>query len=86
MVNVSDDHLKLFFGPVVDGDLEDNEVPLFYLSLKIHDFILHNAKLDSIASHNLMLKVIINRLGMDITRPYHDIYSFDLGRLKCLGL
>ena len=38
MVNVSDDHPELIFGPIVDGDLEDSEVPPFYLSLKVHDY------------------------------------------------
>lgn len=54
MVNVSDDHPEILFDPTVDGNLEESEVPPFYRSLKIHDFILHNAMLDSGASHNLM--------------------------------
>ena len=86
MVNVSYDHLELLFGPTVDGDLEDSEVPPFYLSLKIHDFILHNTMLYSGASHNIMPKAIMDKLGLDITRPYHDLYSFDSGRVKCLSL
>ena len=82
MVNVTDDHPKLLFRPVVDGNLEDNKVLHFYLNLKIHDFILHNAILDFWASHNLMPKAIMDKLGLDITRPYHDLYSFDSGRVK----
>jgi hypothetical protein len=78
--------LKLLFGPAIDGNVDDSDVPPFYLSLKIHDFILHNAMLDSGASHNLMPKAIMDKLGLDITRPYHDLYSFDSGRVKCLGL
>ena len=77
MVNVSDDHPELLFRLVVDGDLEDSEVPPFYLSLKIHDFILHNAMLDFGASHNLIPRATMKILGLDITRPYHDLYSFD---------
>jgi hypothetical protein len=68
------------------GNLPDSEVPPFYLSLRVHDFILHNAMLDSRASHNLMPKAIMDKLGLDITRSYHDLYSFDSGRVKCLGL
>jgi len=41
---------------------------------------------DSGASHNLMPKAITEKLGLDITRKYHDIYSFDSGRVKCIGL
>ena len=41
--------------------------------------------LDSGASHNLMPKSIMEKLGLDITRPYHDLYSFDSGRVRCLG-
>jgi hypothetical protein len=47
---------------------------------------LHNAMLDSGASHNLMLKVIMDELGLDVTRPYKDLFSFDLRKFKCLGL
>ena len=86
MLNVSDDHPELLFGLAVDGDLEYSEVPPFYLSLRIHDFILHNTILDSRSSHNLIPKAIMDRLGLDITRPYHDLYSFDSGRVNCLGL
>nr|QHR87731.1 hypothetical protein Q903MT_gene1743 [Picea sitchensis] len=47
---------------------------------------LHNAMLDSGASHNLMPKVVMDQLGLDITRPYKDIFSFDSRKVKCLGL
>ena len=85
-VNVADDHPAIMFGPNIDGSPKDSEVPPFYLSLKIHDFILHNAMLDFGSSHNLMPKSIMDTLGLDITRPYHDLYSFDYGRVKCLSL
>ena len=42
--------------------------------------------LDSGASHNLMPKSIMEKLGQDITYPYHDLYSFDSGRVRCLVL
>ena len=86
MVNVSDDHPELLFALAVDGNLEDSEVTPFYLSLRIHDYIIHNAILNFGASHSLMSKAIMDKLGLDITRPYHDLYSFDLGRVRCLGL
>ena len=41
---------------------------------------------DSRASHNLMPKVVMERLGLEITKPYKDLYSFDSSRVKCLGL
>ena len=61
-------------------------MPPFYVSLNIHDKILHNAMLDSGASYKLMPKVIMESLGLEITRPYKDLYSFDSRRVKCLGL
>ena len=42
--------------------------------------------LNSGASQNLMLEAIMEKLGLDITHPYHDLYSFDSGRVRCLGL
>ena len=42
MVNIEDDHAELIFGPTINGQSEDSEVPPFYLSLKVHQFIVHN--------------------------------------------
>lgn len=42
--------------------------------------------LDSRASHNLMPEAIMERLNLDITRPYKDLFSFDSCHVKCLGL
>ena len=33
-----------------------------------------------------MPKVIMEILGLEVTRPYKDLYSFDSSRVKCLGL
>ena len=42
--------------------------------------------LDSGTSHNLMPKVAMERLDLEITKPYKDLYSFYSSRVKCLGL
>ena len=57
-------------------------VPLFYIILTIHDQILHNAMLDSGASHNLMPKAIMETMNLDIKRPYKDLFSFDSSKVK----
>ena len=85
-VNVLDDTPELLFGPEVDGKTESAGVLPFYVSLHIHDRILHNAMFDSGASHNLMPKSVMERLNLDITRPYKDLFSFDSSQVKCLGL
>jgi len=41
---------------------------------------------DSSASHNLMPKAVMEKLNLDVTRPYNDLYSFDSSQVKCLGL
>jgi hypothetical protein len=38
------------------------------------------------ASHNLMTKIIMENLGLQITIPYQDLYSFDSRKFKCLGM
>lgn len=43
--------------------------PPFYISLNVHDKISHNCLMDSGASHNVMLKVVMEELGLDITKP-----------------
>ena len=60
--------------------------PPFYISLNIHDKFLHNCMLDSGSSHNLMPKAVMDELGLSITKPYHDLFSFDSRKVKFLGL
>jgi len=67
MVNVEDDQCEMIFGPASNGEFLDSDVPPFYISLRFHDFVLHNAMFDSGASHNLMPKAIMDKLGLDIT-------------------
>ena len=83
-VNLQDDKLVVVLNPMIEP--ADNNSPSFYVSLTIHDEILHNCLLDTGASHNLMPKAIMEELGLDITRPYHDLFSFDSRKVKCLGL
>jgi hypothetical protein len=85
-LNIQDDHPTILFGPHVEKSSDAEEVPPFYVSLKIHYMTFHNAMLDSRASHNIMPKVVMDQLGLDITRPYKDIFSFDSRKVKCLGL
>ena len=42
--------------------------------------------IDTGASHNLMPKQVMDALGLDITRQYKDLYSFDSRRVRCIGL
>ena len=74
------------FRPWAQASLKSEDVPPFYISLTIHDMFLLNAMFDSGASHNLIPKIIMEFLGLDITRPYKDLYSFDSKEVKCLGL
>ena len=85
-VNLTDDHPELLFGPEVDGRDDTGDVAPFYISLNIHDLILHNAMLDSGASHNLMPKAVMEKLGLEVTRPYKDLHSFDSSKVKCIDL
>jgi len=83
-VNLQDDKLGVILSPMIEN-CEDSS-PSFYVSLTIHDKILHNCLLDTRSSHNLMPKVVMDELGLDITKPYHDLFSFDSKKVKCLGL
>ena len=59
----------------------DDSSPPFYTSLNIHDKVLHNYLMDSGASHNLMPKIVMEELGLEVTKNYHDLYSFDSRRV-----
>ena len=83
-VNLQDHRPAVVISPMTEP--ADDNSPSFYVSLTIHDKILHNSLLDTGASHNLMPKAIMEDLGLDITRPYHDLFSFDSRKVKCLGL
>ena len=78
-----DNHTIILGSKIYSMDSEDEEVTPFYMSLNIHDMVLHNSMLDSGASHNLMPKGVVESLGLEITRPYKDLYSFDSKRVKC---
>ena len=71
-LNFTNDKPELLFGPEVEGKFQEVVLP-FYVSLNIHEKILHNAMLDSGASHNLMPKVVMERLGLEITKPYKEL-------------
>jgi hypothetical protein len=85
-LNIQDDHPAILFGPCIEETNDTEDVPLFYVSLKVHEMTLHNAMLDYGTLHNLMPKLIMDELVLDITRPYKDLFSFDSRKVKCLGL
>ena len=84
VINLEDDNTNIIFGPHFEGD-KDTFSP-FYITLIVLDHLLHNCMLDSGASHNVMPKAIMDRLGLEITRPYGDLYSFDSRKVKCIGI
>ena len=54
-----DNPIILLWSKIDSVENEDEEVPPFYMSLKVHDMVLHNAMLDSSASHNLIPKEVV---------------------------
>jgi hypothetical protein len=84
VIKLEYDKPNITFGPHFEGS-RDTVAP-FYITLNVHDRLLHNCMLDSGASHNMMPNSIMERLGLEITRPYGDLYSFDSRRVKCMGM
>ena len=85
ILEVTDDYPTIVLGPKFE-ETYDEGIPPVYLSLNVHDMILQNAILDFGASHNIMPRVVVEILGLEITRPYKDMYSFDSQKVRCLGL
>jgi hypothetical protein len=83
-VNLQYEKPAIILGPMVE-DIDDSS-PRFYKSLNIHDKVLHNCLMDSGASHNLIPKIVMEELGLEVTRTYHDLYSLNSRRVQCLGV
>ena len=83
-LNLQDDHPTIMFGPKLED--QNDPMPPCYISFRIHNLYLHNGMLDSRASHNLMPKVIMDNLRLDITRPYKDLLFFYSHKVKCIVL
>jgi ribonuclease HI len=83
-INLQDERPAVVLGPMVED--RDDSSPPFYTSLNIHDKVMQNYLMDSGASHNLMPKTVMEELGLEVTRAYHDLYSFDSRRFQCLGV
>ena len=81
-LDLNDDAPTIVLGPIIE-DTNEEYVPPFYVSLNVHDMILHNVMLDSGTSHNLIPRVVVEILGLEITRPYKDLVYFDSRKVKC---
>jgi hypothetical protein len=57
MINLEDERPTIMFGLHTEN-VKDYVAP-FYITLTVHDHLLHNCMLDYGASHNLMPKVIM---------------------------
>jgi hypothetical protein len=71
-VNLQDENPTFILGPMVED--KDDSSPPFYTSLNIHENMMHNCLMDSGASHNLMPKTVMEELGLEITKSYHEFF------------
>jgi hypothetical protein len=84
LISLKDENPTITVGPQIEDGSDAS--PSFYIYLNDHNKILHNFLMDSGASHNVMPIVVMEEIGLEITKPYQDMYSFDSKKLKCLGL
>lgn len=84
-INLEEERPSIYLENLVQNQNDDNSPP-FYLSVNIHDKLLHNCLLDSRASHKLMPKKVMEELGLQVTKEYHDLYTFDSKRVQCMGV
>jgi hypothetical protein len=47
---------------------------------------MHKCLMDLGASHNLKPKIVKDEIGLEITKNYHDLKSFDSRKVKFLGV
>ena len=84
-LNLQDDSPTFLFVLCVE-ESTDEDTPYFYIVLNIHNAIFNNSMYDYGASHNLMPMIVMEELGLEVTRPYKDLFSFDYIKVRCLGL
>jgi hypothetical protein len=84
VLNLQDEIPTIMFFPHIENT-KDFVAP-FHITLIVLDHLLHNCMLYFWASHNLMPNIIMDKLGLEITRPYQDPYLFDSRKVKCLGM
>jgi hypothetical protein len=84
LVNLQDEKSIVILGPLVED--RDNSSPPLYTSLNIHEKVFHNCLMDSGASHNPMPKSVMDEIRLEITKTYHDLYSFDSRKVQSLGV
>ena len=87
-MNLQEEHPIIIIGSALSDNPKDdsNSSPPFYITLIVHDQMIHNCLLDLGACHNLMPKAVMEALGLSITKPYPDLYAFDSRVVKCLGV
>jgi hypothetical protein len=68
VISLQDENPTITVGPHIEDGSDFS--PPFYISLNVHDKIMHNCLMDSGASHNFMPKVVMEELGLEITKPY----------------
>ena len=64
-MNLQEEHPRIFIGSTLADKTESdsNSSPPFYITLTIHDQMIHNCLLDSGSSHKLMPKATMEALG-----------------------
>jgi len=60
--------------------------PPFYLSMGKDNLILQNCMLDSGSSTNVMSLKFMNKLGLNMTRPYGNFRGISSKKVKVYGL
>jgi hypothetical protein len=81
VISLQDENPSIIVGPQIEDG--SNAFPPFYVSLNVHDKILHNCLMESGASHNVMPKVVMEELGLEITKPYQ--YPTSLTKMNING-
>ena len=71
VIRLHAEKLAIMVGPHIEDGYDAS--PPFYISLNVHDKILHNFLMNSRNSHNFMPKVFMEDLGREITKPYQDL-------------
>jgi hypothetical protein len=71
---------------IVNIDRKNRRHTPFFITLMVNEIFLHNCMLETSASTNFMFLMVMNQLGLKITRPYRNMCGIASRAIPICGI